>query len=259
MAGAMGRMAAGTLAGIAALTGIAFASPWNRSDGRFFVASRLDHFQSDTDVSRYRRIDTDLYLEFGVTSKWMTGGKAVYGISFVDNASGSFSRSGLTEGEAFLQRQILRGDHSATALKIAGVYDGDAAAGARVGASAGGVSVDVRALHGRDLVLRPFKMFLAAEGGYRRRFEGSADQLRAELLVGLEPTRSLLFMLETQTTRSLRNEEAGLDDFDVTKAQATLVWRATRRWAVLGGARQEFAARNIEPGSAFFLGLWTEF
>lgn len=259
MSGALFRIGPAVLCGFVAWATAAQASPWNRADGRIFFASRVDYFQSETDVSRYRRIDTDLYLEYGVTSGWMAGGKAVYGTSFLDDASGSFTHSGLTEAEAFLQYQIARGEHSATAVKIAGALEDDDGAGARPGASAGGMSADIRILHGRDLILKPFKTFLAVEAGYRKRFDGSADQLRAEALVGLEPTRSLLILLEGQRVQSLRNEQTGFDDFDLAKAQGTLVWRATDRWSVLGGARIEFAARNVVPGSAFFFGLWTEF
>lgn len=237
----------------------AAASPWNRADGGLFVATRIDYFRSATPVSSYARIDSDGYVEWGVTDRWMAGGKAVFGTAFVTDANGQRTVSGFGESDVFVQRQLQRGEHSATAVRLAGVWSGDVTDGARPGEQAGGFDIDLRALHGRDVLLKPFKIFVAAEAGYRRRLSGAADQARADLLVGLEPSRRFLVLLEAQSIVSIRNNDPGFDDFDLMKAQASIVWRATKRWSVVGGARTEFAARGVEPGDAFSLGFWTEF
>lgn len=237
----------------------AAASPWNRADGAVFVANRIDYFRSSTPVSEYARIDSDGYVEWGVTDRWMAGGKAVFGTAFVTDATGSRTVSGFGESDMFVQRQFQRGEHSATSVRLAGVWSGDVTDGARPGEQAGGFDIDIRALHGRDVLLKPFKIFIAAEAGYRRRLSGASDQTRAEFLVGLEPSRRILILFEAQTIVSLRNNDPGLDDFDLVKAQGALVWRATKKWSVVGGYRTEFAARNIPPGDAFTLGFWTEF
>jgi hypothetical protein len=246
-------------AALACVSAPAAASPWNRADGRVFTANRIDYFRSSAADSEYARIDSDGYVEWGLTDRWMIGGKAVFGTAFLTDVNGSRSASGFGETEAFLQRQIKRGEHSATAVRLAGVWSGDATAGGRPGEQAQGFDIDLRALHGRDVLLNPLKIFIAAEAGYRHRFSGAADQARAEFLVGFEPARRLLALVEVQSLISVRNNDAGFDDFDLFKAQASLVWRATTRWSVVGGYRTEFAARNIEPGDAFTLGFWTEF
>lgn len=237
----------------------AAASPWNRADGAVFVANRTDYFRSSTPVSAYSRIDSDNYVEWGVTGRWMAGGKAVFGTAFVTDTAGSRTVSGFGESDVFLQRQVQRGEHSATALRLAGVWSGDVTDGARPGEQAGGFDIDLRALHGRDILLKPFKIFIAAEAGYRRRLSGAADQARVEFLAGLEPSRRLLVLLEAQSILSIRNNDPGFDDFDLLKAQGSLIWRATKRWSVVAGYRAEFAARSIEPGAAYSLGFWTEF
>ncbi|MFN0025223.1 MAG: hypothetical protein ACKVS5_15135 [Parvularculaceae bacterium] len=246
-------------ANLVAASASAEASPWNRTDGGLFVASRIEYFRSSTPVSAYSRVDSDTYLEWGLTERWMAGGKTAYGTAFVTNANGTSTIAGFGESEVFVQRQIQRAKHSATAVRVAGVWSGDQTQGAPPGEETGGIDADVRALHGRDVVLQPFKIFVAAEAGYRRRFSGAADQVRAEALVGLEPSTRLLVLLESQLIVSLRNNDMGFDDFDLFKAQASVVWRATRRWALVAAARTEFAARNIEPGDAVTLGLWSEF
>jgi hypothetical protein len=248
------------VAAIAALSAPpAAASPWNRGDGDIFLANRLDYFRSSTDVSTFARLDSDSYVEWGVTDRWMAGGKAVFGTAFIEDATGARTVSGFGESDIFLQHQIQRGEHSATALRLAGVWSGDVTDGARPGEQAGGFDIDLRALHGRDVILNPFKIFVAAEAGYRHRLSGASDQARAEFLIGIEPSRRFLILLEAQSIISLRNNAPGFDDFDLFKAQGSLVWRATGRWSLVAGARTEFGARNIIPGDAFLLGFWTEF
>lgn len=237
----------------------ATASPWNRADGQVFVANRIDYFRSKTPVSAYARVDSDTYVEWGVTERWMAGGKAVFGTAFVTDINGSRTVSGFGESDAFVQRQLQRGEHSATAVRLAGVWSGDVTDGARPGVETGGFDIDLRALHGRDIFLKPFKIFIAAEAGYRRRLSGASDQARAEFLVGIEPSRRFLVLLEAQSIVSIRNNDPGFDDFDLVKAQGSLVWRATKRWTLTGGYRTEFAARNVEPGDAFTLGFWSAF
>lgn len=241
------------------LSSTAGASPWNRANGGVFVATRTDYFRSSTAVSAFSRVESDTYVEWGVTERWMAGGKAVFGTAFITDTAGSRTVSGFGESDVFVQRQFQRGEHSATAIRAAGVWSGDVSDGARPGETTGGFDIDIRALHGRDVLLTPFKVFVAAEAGYRHRLSGAADQARAEFLLGLEPSRLFLVLLEAQSIISIRNNDPGFDDFDLMKAQGTLVWRATKRWSVTAGARTEFAARNIEPGNAYSLGFWTEF
>ncbi len=237
----------------------ASASPWNRADGGVFLANRLDYFRSSTAASSYARLDSDGYVEWGVTDRWMAGGKAAFGTAFITDTIGTRTVSGFGESEVFVQRQVTRSAQAATAIRLAGVRSGDVTDGARPGEAAGGFDIDVRALYGRDVLLKPFKVFIAAEAGYRRRLSGAADQARAEFLLGLEPTRRVLVLVEAHSIISLRNNDQGFADFDLWKAQGSLVWRATRRWSLVAGARTEFSGRNIEPGNAFSLGLWTEF
>ncbi len=248
------------VAAVAALgAAAATASPWNRGDGDIFIANRLDYFWSSTAVSTYARLDSDAYVEWGVTDRWMAGGKAVFGTAFIEDTTGARTVSGFGESDVFLQRQFQRGEHSATALRLAGVWSGDVTDGARPGEQTGGFDIDLRALHGRDVILSPFKVFVAAEAGYRHRLSGASDQARAEFLIGIEPSRRFLILLEAQSIISIRNNAPGFDDFDLFKAQGSLVWRASRRWSLVAGARTEFGARNIIPGDAFLFGFWTEF
>lgn len=250
---------AATAAAFFAVCGAAHASPWNREDGGLFVSTTANYYSSKSALSSYSRIDSDTYLEFGLTPAWMLGGRISYGTSNSASAAGSGTDSGLNEAELYLQRQLQHGAHSATGVKLSGIRSGRLSIDTQSGAPTPNMEFEIRALHGRDIILQPFKVFAAGETAYRRRLDGDADQIRADALLGIEPGSQLLFLLEAQSIISLRNEEPGFADFDLYKGQASVVWRRSRRWSFAAGARKEFATRNIESGTSFFLGLWSEF
>ena len=237
----------------------AAASPWNRDDGRLFIATTSEFYQSKTPISRYWRADADTYIEFGITPNWMTGGRFSYGTSNSETLNGAFTESGINETSLYLQRQIKRGSRSASAVKITAARAGRLSVDAQTGIPSPNMEAEVRGLYGRDLLLEPFKIFATAEVAYRRRFGGDADQIRTDLLVGVEPTKRLLILLEGQSIVSLQNETAGFADYDLYKGQGSIVWKVGRKWSIVGGARKEFQTRNIVPGTAYFVGVWTTF
>lgn len=237
----------------------AAASPWNRKDGGFFVSTTANYYWSEAPDGSYARIDSDTYLEFGLSGDWMTGGRVSYGTGISKSQAGRIVESGLNEAEIYLQRQIQRGAHSATSAKISAVRSGALSVDAQTGKPSPNFEIEIRALHGRDLILSPVKAFAAGEVGFRRRFGGDAGQVRADALIGIEPSSDWLVLLEAQSITSLRNEDPGFVDYDLYKGQVTVVWRKSRRWSVAAGARKELSARNISPGTAGFIGLWSEF
>lgn len=235
------------------------ASPWNRADNEAFAASRFDYFWATTPVSRFERYGSDTYIEYGLTQRLMLSGKVYYGTSVSDSGLGQFSRTRFGDSELAIQRQIRRGEHSATAVSIAGAWTERLANGERTPFVDSNVDLEIRALHGRDIVVAPIKIFATAEVAYRRRFGAAADQARADFLVGIEPSPRILLLTEARAQFSLGNNGVGGDDFNILKSRASLVWRATDRWAIVAGAEKELFARDITPGTGVFLGLWSQF
>lgn len=237
----------------------AHASPWNRADGDLFVLTTADYYWSETAISRYSRNDSDTYFEFGATDDWMLGGRISYGTSISTNVAGTFTDTGLNEAETGLQWQFRRGEHSATSFKFSVARSGSLSIDAQTGASTPNMEFEIRALHGRDLLLEPIKIFATAEAAYRRRLGGDADQIRADTLVGIEPSKHFLLLLEMQSIVSLKNEDPGFADFDLYRGQASLVWRKSQRWSFVGGGRKEFSTRNLPGGAAVFIGVSSAF
>src|SRR5690606_4149672 len=104
-----------------------------------------------------------------------------------------------------------------------------------------GADVELAGLYGRNVIFEPVKVFAAAEVGYRKRFGDSADVLRSHTTVGVEPGRHWVFLVESFSTLSLRNEDFGGADYDIVKIQPSLIYRFNRRWAVQAGMNEEVA------------------
>ena len=259
---AYARVAARVVAAAAAATSAAHASPWGRPDGEFLIVSRAEYFRADlgaSDPGEFRRFESNTYLEFGVTDAVTIGGKAIYGTSWLTDATGTQTASGFSEIEGFAQYRFLdTGDHVASA-RLAVARPAAFQSGARANLQSDSVDAEAAVLYGRNLVLKPVKIFAAAEAGYRLRFGDAADEIRTQATIGAEPGERWLFLLESFATVSMRNEDAGGADYDVVKIQPSLVYRFSRRWTVQAGMTEEIAGRNLALGRTFFIGLWSAF
>lgn len=260
---------AGASALLAAATAAipADASPWGREPGRLFLSTRADYFLARADAGdplalgqqRFERIESNAYAEFGVARRATIGLKVVYGTSSYFDGFETISASGFSEIEGFVQRELARDDAQVLAVRVAGGAPSRFASGVRPGLANDGADVEARLVYGRTMLLRPVKIFAAAETGYRRRFGDGANQFRGDLTVGVEPSRRLLAMVEMFSTASLGDAAPGGADYDVVKIQPSLAWRATRRWSLHAGVTLEAWGRNLLLGDTWFLGLWAEF
>lgn len=244
------------------------ASPWSRDDGEFMIISRADYFRSDLEnVSvggvavdgKFERLESNTYVEYGVTEKLTVGGKVFYGTSWLTRGDGVERNSGFTELEAFAQQQVFRNDRHAGAVKVAVGIPAGLEAGVRSGQQSDGADLEVALLYGRSLTFEPIKTFAAIEVGVQKRFSDAADQMRFLTTFGVEPSDRWVFLVDTYSVKSLGNEQSGGADFDVIKIQPSIVWRATKRFSFQLGVSKEIAGRNLDLGSTYFVGLRTRF
>ncbi len=244
------------------------ASPWSRDNGELMIISRADYFRSDIDNisvggvdvdGKFERIESNNYLEYGVTSSLTLGGKVFYGTSWLTRGTSIESASGFTELEVFAQQQVFRDGRNAGAVKVAVGIPSGFESGARTALQSDGADVEISLLYGRSLTFEPIRTFAAAEMGVRKRFSDSADQLRFLTTIGVEPDERWTFLFDTYSVKSLRNETPGGADFDVVKIQPSVVWRASRRFSIQAGLSEEIAGRNLDLGTTYFLGFRARF
>ncbi|NOX83970.1 MAG: hypothetical protein GXP06_13490 [Alphaproteobacteria bacterium] len=246
----------------------AAASPWARADNELFVISRADYFKADLGPvntingivdSRFERLMSNTYVEYGLTDNITIGGKALYGTSWLTRGRDTETASGFSEVEAYIQHQAFRSSTHAGAVRLAAARPANFSSGARPELQSNGVDMDVSALYGRNMITTPVKIFTTTEIGYRKRFGGAADHIRMDATIGFEPSDRFLVLFDFFSTISMQNENIGGADFDIVKIQPSLLWRATKRWAFQAGMTEEVASRNISTGRTYFFGLWSRF
>ena len=244
---------------VSAPNNYALASPWGQGNNDGVVISRTDYFAAElpSNGGTFRRLEGNIYAEYGLTENITLGGKALYGTTWLDGPSGVETASGLTEVELFAQRAIYRPENQVVSARIAIARPSSFSSGARTAIASDGVDLDIGVLHGMTIVQQPIKLFAANELAFRRRFGDAADQIRHQSTIGVEPHNRLLVLLDLFSTISVRNELNAGPDFDVLRIQPSLAYRLNRKFRLQIGVNQEIAARNLDRGRTIFLGLWS--
>ncbi|MEM8772560.1 MAG: hypothetical protein AAGD92_13005 [Pseudomonadota bacterium] len=242
----------------------AHASPWGAPD-TFLIISRADYFRADLDATDtapsgdFQRLESNTYFEWGLADRFTIGGKVVYGSSWLTRGGVTETVSGVSEYGGFLQYQIFQRNSDVGAVRIMGTAPSEFQSGVRPELASDGVDLEVAGLYGRTIRAADPKIFIGFETGYLRRFSDSADQIRNQTTFGVEPSENWLFLLDIFSAVSLGNADPGGADFDVVKAQPSIVYRPQKRWGLQLGLTEEVAGRNLELGRTVFLGLWTRF
>lgn len=126
--------------------------------------------------------------------------------------------------------------------------------------------VEARLLVGNGSDWQHHHGFWDAEVAYRYRTGAPADQIRGDFTAGVDLTRRFMAMAQIFTIKGLRNggpfdatNPNAQSDFDLYKAQISLVTSITRRMRIQAGWNNTFAGRNTGRGSALILAIWKSF
>jgi hypothetical protein len=124
-----------------------------------------------------------------------------------------------------------------------------------------------RLLVGRGSELGERHWFWDAEAAYRYRTGAPADQLRGDFTAGVDVFRRLMVMGQFFSIKGLRNGQPVADiqnpnaqsDFDLYKAQGSLVIGITHKTRLQTGWGKTLAGRNVGRGETYVLGFWQSF
>lgn len=250
----------------------ASASPWTRPAGELLTISQTSYFANhqvfqieagDSVAQRFQRIETDIYLEYGLSPSVTIGAKATYGNAWLTRGGDVETAAGFSEFGGFAQYQLLRKDNSAGAIRLGVFVPSTFNDGVREGLQSDGVDTDISILYGRNLSRAPVKIFASIDAGYRKRFGDASDQIRIQTTIGAEPSRRWLILIQNFTELSLRNAAPDGADYDVAKLQLSIVRHLgvpeTGRWSVQAGINEEIAGRNLALGRSVFFSFWRRF
>jgi hypothetical protein len=259
--------------------GCIFASAWTQSEHSGQVILSVLYFQTaqqyDTTGSvqpfgyggSFRMLLYNPYFEYGVTSKTTVSLSApILDLKYKDQY-GEESSHGFGDIEASVRRRLcsLR---SPWVFSTQGTFKFPAYSVNRSPAS-GNHQID---LEERLLVAHGYTLphgrsaFWDAEAAYRYRFGPPADQIRVDGSVGMDVAKRVMVIGQVFCLKGLHNgqplqpnENPNLQsDFDLYKAQASLMLGMSKRTKMMLGWNDTFAGRNTGKGATSQVGiLWS--
>lgn len=229
---------------------------WTQPPGEGLVIVRLDASQLQPERGpRRKKFEIATYAVYGL---WE-------GITFGLIARGEqiFPRKGsgpkLTDVTPFLRTRLAQGDNwvisteSAVSLPISNAAPHLSAPDESWAAEAtllGGVGGPINGMH----------TFGVLGAGWRNRFGDGENALKLQATAGLWPSDELMLIAQSFTTLEIGTPLPGIPPRrDITKFQASAVYKLTGSLSVEVGGRLEKALNGRGRASAVFLGLWTRY
>ena len=263
---------------LAAAAAPAAAGPWTPERGHgqviatFAVYSTRESFTQQGDRAefgfdgKFRKREINPYLELGVTDRLtFIANTFVIGSEF-SNAFGAQKNSGLGDSTIGLRYRVTD-TNGPVIVAMQGLVKLPTAGSGQPNLGNRQVDVDGRLVVGGSLGKSSRPPFWTVEGGYRYRAEGPADELRFEGTLGVYVHARLMLLGQVTATKGLKNNDqvlAGLDptlspDYDLTRAQGSIVVSVATRSRIQAGAFVHAAGRNTGAGSGFLVSFWQTF
>ena len=242
---------------------IIFTSTYFRTSSEFNASGSVQPFGNQ---GQFQQLLFSSYFELGVTRRTTFLGTFNAPLLKYWDSSGSTNSAGLGDIELGLRRRFNSVESpwavSGQALVMFPAYAAtrDPAPGNHQ------EDVEARLLLGRGAHFSGRHCFWDVEAGYRYRYGPPADQFRADFTSGIDLTHRVMVLAQMFAIKGMRNGQAlsatnpnAQSDFDLYKAQASMVVKVARRLRVQAGWNDAFSGRNTGHGQAALLGLWTSF
>lgn len=261
---------------------------WTRGKGQWFAADSLSTYRTthfiDDDGNRIRqprfgKQEWNAYLEYGWRDDVTVGANLFFHRLTADYAryhptantvvTGTDRNYGLADPELFLRKRLWQGQllgKSAVLsvqplLKAPGFYyyGGNPRSGTDT------FDAELRLQGGINFSLLGHSHFATADLAYRKRFGQWRDQFRADTTLGFNLSSDFTLLMQNFVTRRVEgtarrsSTSAQVNDYDLVKSQASIVYRVNNTTRVQLGAFRHMYARNTGDGEGFLLSLWREF
>jgi hypothetical protein len=257
----------------------AYAGAWTQDAGHgqiilttsFFQTAQ--NFDSDgtprtfADRGRFRQFLVESYFEYGLTQRSTLVLHLPAPFLDYSNVYGAQHSAGPGDVEIALRRRLNSSESpwaaSAQITVALPAYPADR------NPAPGNHQQDVEArfLLGRGANWKQHHLYWDAEAAFRYRAGAPADQFRNDVSVGFDLTRRLGVIGQTFVINGLRNGDPlransnpnAQSDFDLYKAQVSLVLKLSHGTRLQAGWNNAFAGRNTGTGQAVVLAVWKSF
>jgi len=244
----------------------AFAGAWVLDKKERLLIQNFYYYKTNTffDVNgieikqdNFTKGTVNTYLEEGITND-ITLGTNIY---FEFARQSEYSNQGIGDTEFFLRKLLYKSNKSVLSIQpLVKMPSYSADTLPKIGTD--GWDGEIKLLYGRNFGKNHY---LDTAIGYRKRFEGSSDQIRWELKAGLKINDKLTFipvLYGTHNVGGLSEQQiiiANENDYNLVKAEVTFLYDINDKWAVQMGASQGVFSRNTAKGYEMLFSLWKRF
>jgi len=214
----------------------------------------------------FRQVSLNPYFEFGLTRHYTLVLNLNAPLLKYSNQYGAESSAGLGDVEVGIRRRLNSTEsHWIASGQLTAQF---AAYPADRNPAPGNHQQDVegRLLLGRGGIWGGHNAFFDIEAAYRYRSGAPADQFRGDFSTGFDVTPRFMALAQMFSIKSLRNGDPfsptnpnAQSDFDLYKAQLSLVVRVARGTRLQMGWNDAFAGRNTGGGQTWLAGVWKNF
>jgi hypothetical protein len=264
-----GREGAVTLAGIFAAVLIAgllilpcagLAGAWTqpKGHGQIITTVTVSRAQKSFNASgalqaapHFRKEDYETYGEYGLTDRLTA--ILHWRVSSLHSDPPSQNDSGLAEAEFGLRQRIYSNKRGVFSLQVSGF----APAGTVL--TSGGFDGELRVLSGSNFNFWRRRGFLDSQVAYRLRANGFANEVRADLTVGLDVTPRWTAFVQSFNVMTVGQGRTNAFAGQESKVALSLVYRLSPKWSVQLGGLAVILGTNVPAERAVLSALWYRF
>lgn len=260
---------------------------WTRNEGSWFVANtltsyRTNHFIDDAGRSHrqpaFAKQEWNTYAEYGWKEDITLGANLFvhrlaadyrrYEATSPTVVHGTDDNYGLADTEFFLRKRLWQGlalgNHSVLSvqplLKLPSLYQN----GGNPRSGTDNFDAEIQLQGGMSFEFLNRHHFATLGLAYRKRMGDWGDQFKTDATLGfsLTPHFTLLvqqFMTQRSGDTAAANSSSEVSDYDLIKAQASIVYHLTTDTHIQFGGFRHMHARNTGDGEGVLLSLWKEF
>lgn len=256
---------------LAMLAPLRATAAWTQPKGEALIITSISDYLADARfdaagrraaAGEYRKQELSVYGVYGFTESLSLGAQPTFIRLYASPAigEGRQTTNALSHVELFARQRLLAGGGWVFSAQALIKLPGEKAVEREPLIESSNRAAEGRLLFGRSGRVFEREYFSALEAAFRARGDGEADQARADATFGIRPWPGWQLIVQSFNIVSTnRGGDLEPGNFDLYKAQASVLRDLPRGFALQLGGFSEYAGRNIGAGDALFVALWSRF
>ncbi len=206
----------------------------------------------------FSKIDTTIFAEYGLAKNWTIGGKA--SLQDIDLSSAQTDLSFVEIGpfELWARKRLWQGEKAVVSAQVTGAFEGRFSDNFGDQIADGTFAIEARILAGRSVKIGPNYGFIEGQFAYYARESDGIDELRADLTIGYNLSRSFEWINQAFWTETTGTSQDALD-YRRLKAQSALHFKRSDSKSYQIGILRTLTGRNSLRETGVFIGTTGRF